>query len=44
MVSRHERDYSPGWRLFTKIVLPPLIRGMMKRKTSGKENFPRTAG
>jgi 1-acyl-sn-glycerol-3-phosphate acyltransferase len=44
MSKRAERDYSPGWRLFTKIVLPPLIRGMMRLKVSGKENFPRSGG
>jgi 1-acyl-sn-glycerol-3-phosphate acyltransferase len=38
------RDYSPGWRLFTKVVLPPLIRGLMKREASGKENIPREGG
>jgi 1-acyl-sn-glycerol-3-phosphate acyltransferase len=44
MGKRAERDYSPGWRLFTKIILPPLIRGIMKLDTGGKENFPRDGG
>jgi 1-acyl-sn-glycerol-3-phosphate acyltransferase len=44
MAKRAERDYSPGWRLFTKIILPPLIRGLMKLDTGGKENFPRSGG
>jgi 1-acyl-sn-glycerol-3-phosphate acyltransferase len=44
MAKRAERDYSPGWRLFTKIVLPLPIRGMMKLETRGKENFPRSGG
>jgi 1-acyl-sn-glycerol-3-phosphate acyltransferase len=44
MSKRAERDYSPGWRLFTKIILPPLINGVMKLKMSGKEHFPRTGG
>jgi 1-acyl-sn-glycerol-3-phosphate acyltransferase len=39
-----ERGYSPGWRLFTKIVIPPLVGVAMKREVSGKENFPRTGG
>jgi 1-acyl-sn-glycerol-3-phosphate acyltransferase len=39
-----ERGYSHGWRLFTKIVLPPLMGVVMKRVGSGKENFPRTGG
>jgi 1-acyl-sn-glycerol-3-phosphate acyltransferase len=42
--NRAERDYSPGWRLFTKIILPPLIRSLMKLDTAGKENFPRSGG
>jgi 1-acyl-sn-glycerol-3-phosphate acyltransferase len=40
MAERAQRDYSPGWRRFTKIILPPLIRGMMKRDTSGQSYFP----
>jgi 1-acyl-sn-glycerol-3-phosphate acyltransferase len=41
MADRAERDYSPGWRLFTKIIGPPLIRGMMKLVPSGQDHFPR---
>ena len=44
MSKRTERDYSPGWRLFTKIILPPLIRAIMKREVSGKEYIPREGG
>ena len=40
MARQAGRDYSPGWRLFTKIILPPLIRAVMKRETGGQENFP----
>jgi 1-acyl-sn-glycerol-3-phosphate acyltransferase len=40
MAKQAERDYSPGWRLFTKIIVPPLIRVMMKRETSGQEHLP----
>jgi 1-acyl-sn-glycerol-3-phosphate acyltransferase len=44
MSKRAERDYSPGWRLFTKIILPPLIRSAMKCEFSGKENLARPGG
>jgi 1-acyl-sn-glycerol-3-phosphate acyltransferase len=44
MRKRAGRDYSPGWRLFTKIVLPPLINWAMKLEMGGKEHFPRTGG
>jgi 1-acyl-sn-glycerol-3-phosphate acyltransferase len=40
MGKRAERDYSPGWRLVSEIILQPVIRGMMKRDTGGKEYFP----
>jgi 1-acyl-sn-glycerol-3-phosphate acyltransferase len=41
MTNRAERDYSPGWRRFTKIVLPSPIRGLMKLEASGQGYFPR---
>src|SRR5260370_17406719 len=44
MRNRAERDFSAGWRLLTKIILPPLIRSLMKVDTGGKENFPRSGG
>lgn len=44
MSKQAKRDYSPGWRLFTKIILPPLIQSIMKLDTHGKENFPRSGG
>jgi 1-acyl-sn-glycerol-3-phosphate acyltransferase len=44
MADRGERDYSPGWRLFTKIILPPLIRSVMKLEMAGQENFPEQGG
>lgn len=44
MSKRAERDYSPGWRLFTKIIVPPLIHAIMKREVSGKEYIPREGG
>jgi 1-acyl-sn-glycerol-3-phosphate acyltransferase len=40
MAKRAERDYSPGWRRFTKIILPKPIHGMMKLEASGQSNFP----
>ena len=36
--------YSPGWRLFTRIVLHPLLRLLMKNRWAGKENIPATGG
>src|SRR5579875_2775894 len=44
MSKQAERGYSPGWRLFTKIIIPPLVRVAMKRDGSGQENFPRSGG
>ena len=44
MGKQAKRDYSPGWRLFTTIILPPLIQSIMKLDTGGKENFPRSGG
>ena len=40
MAKRAEQDYSPGWRRFTEIVLPPPIRGLMKLEASGQSYFP----
>jgi 1-acyl-sn-glycerol-3-phosphate acyltransferase len=36
--------YSPAWRTFTKIVLPPSIRAMMHLDWAGQEHFPRRDG
>jgi 1-acyl-sn-glycerol-3-phosphate acyltransferase len=44
MSKRAERDYSPGWRRFTKVVIPLLVGIMMKREDRGKENVPRDGG
>ena len=44
MGKRAERDYSPGWRRFTTIILPPLIRSIMKHRAGGQEHFPRDGG
>lgn len=44
MAKQAQRDYSPAWRRFTKIVLPPLINSVMKLDMGGKENFPPSRG
>src|SRR5215831_17522530 len=36
--------YSRGWRLFTRIILHPLLRLLMRYKWAGKENVPKTGG
>jgi 1-acyl-sn-glycerol-3-phosphate acyltransferase len=36
--------YSPGWRQFSRAVLHPGIRLLMKIRWQGKENIPRTGG
>ena len=36
--------YSPGWRLFTRIILHPLLRLLMRNRWAGKENIPKTGG
>jgi 1-acyl-sn-glycerol-3-phosphate acyltransferase len=37
-------SYSAAWRTFTKIVLPPTIRAMMRLDWAGQEHFPATDG
>lgn len=36
--------FSPGWRRFTKIVMPPVIRLLMKRDWHGHQHIPREGG
>src|SRR5436309_14955117 len=36
--------YSPGWRLFTRIILHPLLRLLIRNQWAGKENIPATGG
>jgi len=36
--------YSRGWRLFTRIILHPLLRLLMRYRWAGKENVPKTGG
>jgi 1-acyl-sn-glycerol-3-phosphate acyltransferase len=39
-----EWGYSRGWRLFTVIILRPLLRLLIRHEWQGRENFPRTGG
>jgi 1-acyl-sn-glycerol-3-phosphate acyltransferase len=41
---RREWGYSRGWRLFTVIILRPLLRLLMRHEWQGRENFPRAGG
>ena len=41
---RREWGYSPGWRLFSRIILHPGLRLLMRFKWSGKESIPKTGG
>jgi 1-acyl-sn-glycerol-3-phosphate acyltransferase len=43
-MSSQERSYSPGWRRFTAVWLPPLLRALIKNEWRGRENFPRDGG
>jgi 1-acyl-sn-glycerol-3-phosphate acyltransferase len=36
--------YSPGWRLFTRIILHPLLRLLARHRWQGRENIPETGG
>jgi 1-acyl-sn-glycerol-3-phosphate acyltransferase len=36
--------YSPGWRLFSRIILHPGLRLLMRFRWSGKENIPKAGG
>src|SRR5215472_5946777 len=44
MSERANREYSPVWRRGTQVVLPPIIKGVMKRDWHGQEHIPRTGG
>jgi len=37
-------SYSRGWRVFSVIILRPLLRLLMRHEWSGRENFPKTGG
>jgi len=36
--------YSRGWRQFSRIILHPLLRLLMRHRWTGKENIPKTGG
>jgi hypothetical protein len=38
------RGYSRGWRLFTVILLRPLLRLLVRHEWQGRQNFPRAGG
>ena len=44
MSGRQGRRYSQAWRNGTKVVLPPLIKSVMKRDWRGYQHFPREGG
>ena len=44
MSRRQGRRYSQAWRNGTKVVLPPLIKSVMKRDWQGYQHFPREGG
>jgi 1-acyl-sn-glycerol-3-phosphate acyltransferase len=44
MSERANLGYSPAWRRGTEIVLPPVIRAVMKRDWHGQEHIPREGG
>jgi 1-acyl-sn-glycerol-3-phosphate acyltransferase len=44
MSGRQGRRYSQAWRNGTKVVLPPLIKSVMKRDWEGFQHFPREGG
>src|SRR5216683_1924769 len=44
MTKQRAEGYSPAWRRGTTVVLPPLIKAMMKRDWQGHQHFPRAGG
>ena len=44
MSRRRGLSYSPAWRSGTKVVLPPLIKSLMKRDWQGHQYFPQQGG
>ena len=42
MSKQADRGYSPAWRRGTTVVLPPIIKAMMRRDWHGQEHIPRT--
>ena len=43
-MSKQERNYSPGWRRFSALLLQPLLHALIKQKMEGREHFPREGG
>lgn len=43
-MTKQERSYSPSWRLFTVLLLRPLLHALIKHEWHGRENFPREGG
>jgi 1-acyl-sn-glycerol-3-phosphate acyltransferase len=43
-MTRPERSYSRGWRLFTVVILRPLLHALIKQEFQGRENFPQEGG
>jgi 1-acyl-sn-glycerol-3-phosphate acyltransferase len=41
---RREWSYSPGWRQFSRLVLHPGLRLLMRFAWAGKQNIPKTGG
>jgi 1-acyl-sn-glycerol-3-phosphate acyltransferase len=41
---RREWSYSPGWRQFSRLILHPGLRLLMRFKWAGKQNIPKTGG
>ena len=44
MTRQRDLGYSPAWRSATKVVLPPLIKSLMKRDWHGHQQFPGQGG
>ena len=42
--ARREWGYSPGWRLFSRIILHPGLRLLIRFRWAGQENIPETGG
>ena len=43
-MTKQGRSYSRGWRLFTVVILRPLLHALMKQEFQGREHFPREGG
>ena len=41
---RREWGYSPAWRQFSRVILHPGLRLLMRFKWTGKDNIPKTGG